>query len=102
MSLSPCLECGTPCPGIRCGPATRAERTRIDGRDTAQWRHVTRPAVLARDGNRCRLQLAGCTATATTVHRLPEHGSYHDGDLSAYVSACLACHGQADGQRERQ
>lgn len=104
VSLSPCLECGTPCQGIRCGdprcgPATRADRTRVTGRDTADWRKVTRPMVLNRDGHRCRLMLPGCTTTATSVHRLPERGPYHDSDLSAYVSACAKCHGKVDGAR---
>ncbi len=106
MSLSPCLTCGTPCRGIRCGnpecgPATRADRERVDGRNTRQWRHVTRPMVLSRDGHRCRLRLPGCTTTATSVHRLPEFGTFHDDNLDAYLSACARCHGKADGQRLR-
>lgn len=106
VSLSPCLGCGKPTAGVRCGgagcgPADRRERQRLHGRDRRKWRNGTRRRVLVRDGWLCRYKHSGCTGHATTVHRLPEFGPYHDDNEAAYRSACDHCHGVEDGPRAR-
>jgi hypothetical protein len=80
--------------------ARRRERQRLSGRDLRLWRRA-RLAILQRDGYRCRLRLSGCRGVATSVHRLSEHGRFHDENFAAYVSACASCHGKADGGRSR-
>jgi 5-methylcytosine-specific restriction endonuclease McrA len=99
--VSACPTCGRPKPcaaHARNDNRRRADKSKAHGLTAARWRR-TRAAVLKRDGGFCRLQLRGCTTTATTVHRLPEHGTFHDGNLDAYVSACAHCHGVVDGAR---
>jgi hypothetical protein len=94
--LSPCLGCGRPTRGSHCDAC--APNYNYD----SEWRNVTRPAVLARDGHRCRIKADdGCTVIATSVHRLPEFGPYHDGNLDAYVSGCAHCHGVVDAPRAK-
>lgn len=92
---SPCLTCGKPSPGAYC-----AEHQPQYGYDTPLWDR-TRDAVLARDGGRCRFRLRGCTDRATSVHRFPQFGTVHDGNLNAYASACAHCHGVIDGRRAK-
>lgn len=97
MARRPCLTCGKPCNGSYCD-----EHQPLYGHHDAQWRGAggTRQLVLERDQHRCKIVADdGCTHVATTVHRLPEYGTWHDGNLDAYVSACAHCHGVVDGAR---
>jgi 5-methylcytosine-specific restriction endonuclease McrA len=109
MSLQPCLDCGTPTSGSRCpkhaAPRQAADserrnaKRRVHRRTTAHWRRL-RAAVLARDAHLCRLQLAGCTTRATSVHLNPELGGRHDlAGPADCLSACAHCHGVIDGAR---
>lgn len=101
--VSACPRCGRPKPCARHAGddnRRRAEKSKAHGLASARWKR-TRAAVLARDRGLCRLGLRYCTVTATTVHRLPEFGTFHDGNLDAYVSACAHCHGVIDGPRAK-
>jgi 5-methylcytosine-specific restriction endonuclease McrA len=61
-----CLTCGRIIPhGQRC-PDCGKTKARGYGSD---WEKVRRQ-ILERDGYRCRLQLAGCTGTATQVDHI--------------------------------
>ena len=97
MSRSPCLICGVPTNGPYC-PEHQPEY----GYSRQSWRRPggTRQLVLERAGHRCELRVdEACSDEATTVHRLPEFGTYHDTNLDAYVAACAHCHGVVDGRR---
>ncbi len=59
---------------------------------TRAWRRV-RAAVLARDHHRCRLNLNGCTGTATQVHHIA--GKDAGDDPANLISACPTCNNQA-------
>lgn len=78
----------------------RNAKAQQDGRSLRQWRSTTRPAVLARAGNRCELRLRGCTGKATTVHKI--NGGYHSRNLDAYQAACFHCHGVVDAPKARK
>lgn len=99
-----CVVCGTPSAGTRCAvhqhdeDARRSAKSRSHGLRTRVWRR-TRALVLERDMHCCRIGREGCTFKATSVHRLPEYGPFHDDNLDAYVSACAHCHGVIDGAR---
>lgn len=56
---------------------------------TTAWRRV-RALVLARDGNRCRLQLDGCTTVATHAHHTQPRELVGD-DPRYLLGACRAC-----------
>lgn len=57
---------------------------------TREWRRV-RAAVLARDGHRCRLKLAGvCVIRATHVHHTQAREVVGD-DPAHLVAACGPC-----------
>lgn len=93
---NPCLNCRRP---TSSGPYCDDCRPAY-GHDSRLYRQRVRPAVLERDGHECRLVVDDdCTRVATTVHRLPEYGPEHDGDLDAYLSACAHCHGVTDAPR---
>ena len=53
------------------------------------WRKI-RTHVLDRDSNRCRIQLAGCTITATHVHHVLPRETVGD-DPRFLVAACAPC-----------
>lgn len=56
---------------------------------TPEWRRV-RAQVLARDGYRCQVRLAGCTGEAEQVHHTL--GRLVTGDDPAYLqAACRHC-----------
>lgn len=67
------------------------------------WRHSSLPPdwprrrkrILARDNNRCRLQLPGCLGRASEVHHLGSGDDHGDANL---LSACKTCHKTATGQ----
>lgn len=62
-----------------------------------RWRRV-RAAVLARDGNRCRLKLDGCTTVAEQVHHTL--GREVAGDNPDHlVAACAHCNQAAGDPR---
>lgn len=77
----------------------RHDRQRDHGRDTASWRRLrARRLLLA--GNRCELQLHGCTEAATTVHLDPALKGDHDlATLDDVRAACAQCHGRVDAPR---
>lgn len=58
----------------------------LSSRERARVRRI----VLARDGYRCRLQLAGCTTIATTVDHIVDRGVGGDGpdNLRAACGPC--------------
>lgn len=67
-----------------------------------RWERL-RIAALERDGCMCRIRLAGCTGTATTVHLDPRLGGNHAAaTLEDLLSACAHCHGLVDGPRARR
>ena len=86
--------CNTPgCPNLQpCELHARKPWASSDRRSTlpADWPRV-RNHVLKRDARICRLQLPGCTTTATEVHHL---GHREDHRPEALVAACSACHAQ--------
>jgi hypothetical protein len=104
VTLKACSRCGTPCRGRFCPFHDREERSRRSrkskehGLGRREWQR-TRSAVLERDGYACRLRQPGCSGFATSVHRLPAFGAFHDDNLEAYLSACSHCHGVVDAPR---
>jgi 5-methylcytosine-specific restriction endonuclease McrA len=102
--LRPCLGCGHPvsptglCP--HCGRVLdRRTKQQAHGRATARWKS-TRLAVLERDRYVCRLQLAGCSVRASSVHLAPTRLGDHVGaTVDDCVAACASCHGRVDGGR---
>lgn len=59
------------------------------GGSTRAWRR-TRATVLLRDGYRCKLQLPGCTGTATHAHHTLGRATTGD-DPTYIVAACEHC-----------
>lgn len=55
---------------------------------TRAWRAV-RAQILVRDGERCQLQLPGCTHAATEVHH--RAGKAAGDDPRNLVASCRAC-----------
>ena len=74
---------------------------------TAEWKRHQRKRVFTRDGFRCRYcgrpgKQIGGTRTLSLQHLIPERVLANLGRAafdSELVTACLQCHGRADGGR---
>lgn len=109
MALKPCLECGTPSDGARCPKhaapivaadnARRNAKTVAHGVKRAHFQRI-RKQRLELTGFYCELRLPGCTMNATTAHLDEKLEGNHDAaTIDDVKSACLHCHGVADGAR---
>src|SRR6185369_7881444 len=98
--LPPRLTAGaTSRPAAACLGMTAAGREpgkRYDFRSGWKWRTKTRPAVLARDGNRCRY-CGGMATEADHLVRVQDNGDHHA--LSNLVAACRSCNAKRNGVR---
>jgi hypothetical protein len=78
----------------------RTKKSSDHGLTKSAWKRHLQPAALERDHNRCRFRFRGCTRRATTVHlRTGLAGDHDAATLDDVLSACLHCHGVADGIR---
>lgn len=84
-----------------------SDRSNADPRkkvyNSAAWRYGTRPAVLERDGYRCK-----CGAEATSVHHWPLSclelmaRGLDPLDPAYCVSRCAECHGREDARKKER
>lgn len=83
--------------GSRCAdharPAWDGPRTESSRRTgTRHFNQVVRPAILARDGGRCRAMLDGCTRVAVEIHHVTEVVAGGSDELQNLISVCSSCH----------
>ena len=86
MTLTTCLDCGTPSRGSRCGLHTTERRAYKNAVYGDPFYREARAAML---GLPCELRLPGCTGVADTAdHVVPLSRGGPDGNLRP---ACLHC-----------
>jgi 5-methylcytosine-specific restriction endonuclease McrA len=62
-----------------------------EGGSTRRWRTL-RTAILVRDGNRCRLKIAGvCVGTSSPMHVHHLDGKARGDDPTRLIAACAPC-----------
>jgi 5-methylcytosine-specific restriction endonuclease McrA len=88
------------CAVLQADSRRRQAKARTHGRTTARWQRL-RKLALERDNHVCQLQIDdGCTRVATSVHLHPSlAGDHTAATIDDLTSACLHCHGVADGGR---